>query len=200
MTSAYEKGFSKNIFKLLDADCSLCVLGLCLASNDLVMHHSLLDKSEAAEQNYHFAASLSILREIAKMVESIEEFSFVTYFSQGTQDMLQALKIDLQPFEDDSLAKGTLKPIRDFTFHYDFTKSDQNKIDSLLEEIKKEPELEVRAISSENSVLRYRYIFADVFRSKLVTSFLTKDLVNRITIAAVNLIAFTDLLLADLSG
>ena len=199
MTSPYESGFSKNVFRQLDTECSLCVLGLCLASHDIVLHHSLIDKSEAEEKIYHFAASLSILREIAKMVEPIEKLAFATRFSQGTKDLLQNLKRDLQPFQDNSLTKGTLKPIRDFTFHYDFTKADQNRIDSLLAEIKNERELKVRASSGDNSILRYRYTFADAFRSKLIESYLTRDLVSKITVATTNVIAFTDSLLADLS-
>lgn len=199
MTSPYESGFAKNVFQQLDTECSLCVLGLCLASHDITLHHSLIDKSEAGEKNYHFAASLSILREIAKMVEPIEKLAFATRFSQGTKDLLQDLKRDLRPFQDNSLTKGTLKPIRDVTFHYDFAKADQNRIGSLLAEIKNERELKVRASSGDNSILRYRYTFADAFRSKLVASYLTKDLVDKITVAAVNVIAFTDSLLADLS-
>lgn len=199
MTSPYESGFVKNLFQHLDTDCSLCVLGLCLASHDIALHHSLLDKSEAGEKNYHFAVSLSILREIAKIVEPIEELAFATRFSQDTKDFLRLLKRDLQPFHDNSLTKGTLKPIRDFTFHYDFTNVDQNKIDSLLDEIKNERELKVRARSGDNSVLRFRYTFADSFRSKLVASYLTTDLMKKISVAAVNVIAFSDSLLADLS-
>ncbi len=202
MTSPYESGFAKNVFQQLNTECSLCLLGLCLASHDIVLHHSLIDKdiSEAGEKIYHFAASLSILREIAKMVEPIEKLAFATRFSQGTKDLLQDLKRDLQPFQDNSLTKGTLKPIRDFTFHYDFTNVDQNNLDSLLDEIKKEKKLEFRARSEDSSILRNRYTFADAFRSKLVESYLTTDLVDKITVAAVNVIAFTDSLLADLSG
>ncbi|HDZ69415.1 MAG TPA: hypothetical protein ENH43_03245 [Phycisphaerales bacterium] len=199
----YESGFAKNVFQQLDTECSLCVLGLCLASHDIVLHHSLIDKSEAGEKNYHFAASLSILREIAKMVEPIEKLAFTTRFSQETKDLLQDLKRDLQPFQDNSLIYGTLKPIRNFTFHYDFTKADKKgtlKTSSLLAEIKKEHELKVRAISGDNSIFRYRYTFADAFRSKLIESYLTKDLVDKITVAVMNVIAFTDSLLADLSG
>jgi len=200
MTSPYESGFVKNVFQQLDTECSLCVLGLYLASNDITLHHSLIDKSEAGEKNYHFAALLSILREIAKMIKPIEKLAFATRFSQGTKDLLQNLKRDLQPFQDNSLTKGTLKPIRDFTFHYDFTKADQNKIDSLLAEIKNERGLKVRAISGDHSILRYRYTFADAFRSKLVESYLTKGLVDKITVATVNVIAFTDSLLYDLAS
>jgi hypothetical protein len=199
MTSPYEGGFVNNVFQQLDTECSLCVLGFCLASHDIALHYSLIDKSEAGEKNYHFVASLSILREIAKIIEPIEKLAFTTRFSQETKDLLLGLKKDLQPFQDNSLTKGTLKPIRDVTFHYDFAKADQNRIDSLLDEIKNERELKVRASSCDNSILRYRYTFADAFRSKLVESYLTKDLVGKITEAAVNVIAFTDSLLADLS-
>jgi hypothetical protein len=165
-----------------------------------VLHHSLIDKSEAGEKNYHFAASLSILREIAKMVKTYDTLAFATRFSQETKNLLQDLKKELQPFHDKSLSKGTLKPIRDFTFHYDFTEVDSEKINSLLDKIKTEPELKVRATSGDNSILRYRYTFADAFRSKLVETYLTTDLVNKITVAIVNVIAFTDSLLYDLAS
>lgn len=36
MTSPYESGFVKNVFQQLDTECSLYVLGICLASNDIV--------------------------------------------------------------------------------------------------------------------------------------------------------------------
>jgi hypothetical protein len=199
MTSPYEGGFVNNVFQQLDTECSLCVLGLCLASHDIALHRTLSDNSEAEEASYHFPASLSILREVAKIVEPIDKLAFTTRFSQKTKDLLQDLKRDLQPFQDDSLTKGTLKPIRDVTFHYDFAKADQNRIGSLLNEIKNERELKVRASSGDNSILRYRYTFADAFRSQLVASYLTKDVVEQIAVAAVNVIAFTDSLLADLS-
>ena len=199
MTSTYEGGFVKNMFQQLDAECSLCALGLCLASHDIALHTKLINKSEAEEKNYHFTASLSILREVAKIIELVDKLAFATHFSQNTKDLLQNLKRDLQPFQDNSLTRGTLKPIRDITFHYDFSKADQKRIDSLLAEIRKEPELKVRASSGDNSILRYRYTFADAFRGKLVDSYLTRDVVNQITVAAVNVIAFTDSLLADLS-
>jgi len=199
MTSPYKCGFAKNVFQQLDTDCSLCVLGFCLASHDIALHSTLIHNSESEEASYHFPASLSILREVAKIVEPIEKLAFTMRFSQGTKDLLQDLKRDLQPFQEDSLTKGTLKPIRNVTFHYDFAKADQNIIGSLLEEIKNECELKVRAISGENSILRYRYTFADAFRSQLVASYLTKDVVDQIAVAAVNVIAFTDSLLADLS-
>ncbi|MFC1677881.1 hypothetical protein ACFL3G_12580 [Planctomycetota bacterium] len=200
MTSPYESGFVNNMFQQLDTDSSLCVLSLCLASHDIALHHKLINNSEAGEKNYHFAVSLSILREIAKMVKMDDKLAFATRFSQETKDLLQDLKKELQPFEADSLIGGTLKPIRDITFHYDFTKANKERTSQLLDEIKTEPELKVRATSGDNSILRYRYTFADAFRSKLVETYLTTDLVSKITVATFNVIAFTDSLLYDLAS
>jgi len=200
MTSPYESGFANNVFQQLDDESSLCVLGLCLASNDIVLNRDLLDKSRADEATFFFATSLSILREVAKIIMKIDGLPFRTHFSQKTEDLLQHLKGDLLPFQDDSLTKGTLKPVRDFTFHYDYTGHDKHpRLASLLAEIRGERELNVRTSSGDNSCRRYRYTFADVFRNKLVDSYLTKETVNQLSVVAVNIVAFTDSLLADLS-
>lgn len=199
MTSPYESGILKNVFQQLDTECSLCLLSLCLASNDMVFHTKQIDSDEAEEKNYHFAALLSILREVAKMVKTIDSRAFATRFSQETKDLLQNLKRDLQPFHGNSLSKGTLKPIRDITFHYDFTEAKNERIPPLLAKIKKEHELKVRANSGDDSILRCRYTFADAFRSQLVDSYLTEELAGKIAEAVVNAMAFTDSLLADLS-
>ena len=74
MTSPYESGISKNVFQQLDTDCSLCVLSLCLASNDMVFHIKPTENSEAEEKNYHVAVLLSILREVAKIIDKIDNF------------------------------------------------------------------------------------------------------------------------------
>jgi hypothetical protein len=199
MTARYEGGFAKNVFRQLDTECSLCVLGLCLASHDIALHRTLIDNSEDEEGSYHFAVSLSILREVAQIIKQIDNLALKMHFSQKTSGLLDDLKRDLMPIQDDSLIKGSLRPIRNLTFHYDFTKADQEKIGPLLADMKNERELKVRASSGDNSILRYRYTFADAFRSQLVASYLTKDVVAQITVAAVNVIAFTDSLLADLS-
>lgn len=200
MTSPYEGGFLKNVFQQLDTECSLCVLSLCLVSHDIALHSKSIKDSEPEEASYHFAVSLSILREVAKIVKRINELAFTARFSRKTRDKLTGLKRILQPFHDGSLTKGALKPIRNVIFHYDLTEADQKRTGSLLAEIKKEPELRLRANSGDNSILRYRYTFADAFRSKLVSSYLTKDLVDQISVAAVNVIAFTDSLMSDLAS
>lgn len=203
MTSKHEGGFATNVFQHLDARCSFYVLGFCLASHDIAYHRELINRlinnGEGEEANYHFAVSLSILREVAKLVDRVDKVALTTRFSQDTTDLFRDLKKDLQSFQKNSLTKGTLEPIRNITFHYDLDKADQKITGSLLAQIKKQHELRVRANSADNSILRYRYTFADEFRSKLVENYLTKDIMNQITLAAVNVIAFTDSLMADLS-
>ena len=65
-------------------------------------------------------------------------------------------------------------------------------------EIRSESDLRVRTRCGENSCLRYRYTFADIFRNKYVDSYLTKETVNQISEVAVDTIAFTESLLSDL--
>lgn len=199
MTSNYEAGFAKNVFQQLDTQCSLYVLGFCLASHDIAWQRELIANSEGEEASYHFAVSLSILREVAKIVDHADNLTLTTRFSQETRSVFADLKKDLQPFQGNSLTRGTLKPIRDIAFHYDLTKADPKRIGPLLAKVKGEHELRVRANGGDDSILRYRYTFADEFRSKLVESYLTKDVVDQISAAAVNVIAFTDSLMADLS-
>lgn len=199
MTSSYEDSFAQNVFQQLDTQCSLYVLGFCLASNDIAWQRELIANSEGEEASYHFAVSLSILREVAKIVDHIDNVAPPTRFSQETRGLFADLKKDLQPFQGNSLTKGTLKPIRDITFHYDLTEADPKRMDTLLAKVKGEHELRIRANSGDDSILRYRYTFADEFRNKLVESYLTKDVVDQISVAAANVIAFTDSLMADLS-
>ena len=186
----------KNFFNHLDRDCSLYVLGFCLASNDIVEQRTLIDNTEPEESSYHFAVSLSILREVAKIIGPIETCALKTRFSQKTSDALQALKRDLQP--DDSLTHGTLRHIRNNTSHYNFTEAESSKIDSILTELKNAPLLRIRANSDDHSALGHRYSFADIFRNKLVNAYLTKEKNALISAAACNVIQFTESLLVDL--
>jgi len=142
MTSTYKNGFIKNVFQQLDTKSSLCVLGLCLASNDIVLNYEQINKGRDDENTFFFANTLSILREVAKIIMKIDHFMLTTRFSQKTKTLLEKLKKDLLPFQDDSLTKGILKPVRDLTFHYDFKEYDQQeRLSSLLDKIKNESEL-----------------------------------------------------------
>ena len=200
MTSAYENDFVDNFFQKLDDKSSLRVLGLCLASNDIVLNYEQIKRGRDDENTFFFAHTLSILREVARITIKIDQPILARCFSQETETLLENLKKDLLPFQDDSLTKGTLKPVRDLTFHYDFTESDQqDRLSSLLDKIKNESELTVRTSSNNDTILRYRYTFADILRNELVNSYLSKKTVDEISVVAVNIVAFTDSLLADLS-
>ena len=196
----YKYEIIKNIFKDLDRKSSLYVLGICLATNDIVSHVVKIQSHKSDEDTYYFANSLSILREIAKLIMEIDKLELKGRFSKGTCELLDKLKSELLPFNENSLVKDSLKPIRDFTYHYDFLKSDQKeKIDSILELFKTEDELKLRANIETPSILRNRFTFADKFRMDLINLFLTKDLVDKISNITVDTIAFVDSLLFDLS-
>ena len=62
MEKKNKEGSIKNIFRQLDDDCSLWLLGLCLASNDIVLFLKRRDNSTDEEKIYFFPISLSILR------------------------------------------------------------------------------------------------------------------------------------------
>jgi hypothetical protein len=84
----------------------LYVLSLCLASNDIALHHRVIDDAEAEEQSYHFAVSISILREVAKLIEQIDKHGLRSKFHGKTEELFQQIRERLVPFEDDSLTKG----------------------------------------------------------------------------------------------
>jgi hypothetical protein len=87
MTSSYEDGFVKNVFQQLDAKSSLCLLGLCLASNDIVLNREQIANSRDDEKTFFFANSLSILREVAKIIMKIDKLTLITHFSQDTKNL-----------------------------------------------------------------------------------------------------------------
>ena len=199
MKSEYKDGVTGNFFKTLDKKTSLCLLGLCLATNDIVLNVEQFGHHRDGENTYFFASSLSILRELAKVIMVIDKLDLKTRFSQSTCDLFESLKTELLPFHKNSLVKGTLKPVRDFTFHYDFSKYDeQKKIDSILECIRNEDKLALRVNIQEESIFRHRFTFADIFRNKLVNQYLSKDLVNKVSAIAVDTVAFVDSMLSDL--
>jgi len=198
----YQKGTFKNIFKILDDKASLWLIGFCLAVNDILLCREAMDKHEDEEKEYYFATALSILRELAKIVNFVEETNIKTYFSEYTNRLFITLESDLKPFEVNSLTKGTLKPIRDYTFHYNYLElkqDDYNKLRPFLEQLKNDSELSVRINPKDSSIMRHRYTFADFFRRKYVNSLLSGNLVSKIVDVTGSAVGFTDSILYDLS-
>lgn len=199
MNPKYKDGFIKNIFKQLDDKSSLCLIGICLASNDIVLCAEQLDKFGDEEKTYFFAISLSILREVAKIISKVDNLTIKNNFSKKSNALFENLKNELLPFHEETLTKGILKPVRDHIFHYDFLKSRQyEKLISLLYDTKKEKELKIRIDADTELLFRHRFTFADIFRNEFINSFLSKDLVTTVSTISVNIVAFTDSVLADL--
>ena len=199
MESKYTQGVVRNVFMGLNSDECLGVLGLCLASNDLISNLEATRLIPDGENSYFFYNSIAIVREIAKLVANIEDSTLSRRFSEDTCTSFQELVTVLVPYHDTSLSRSVLKPIRDVTFHYDFTQSTEGDgWASILDELTRSKELDVGLIPNERSPLGQRYSFADTIRTHYVNRHLTKEIVSKISAVSVGIGVFVDSLLTDL--
>ena len=199
MESKYEPKVVGNVFKALNDEQSLYLMGLSLAFNDLVINHDSLSRYPKNENGYFFLNSISIIRELALLVATIDNSDLTQKFSENTKNLFELLKSDLIPFHNESIVKKVLKPIRDFSFHYDFTKSaESGKIKPVLSQLRKESKISIGLIQGESSILDQRYTYADSFRIDVTSQFLTTETVSKISIIAVNVASFVDSRITDL--
>lgn len=84
MSSKYKQELIENVFSILNDEQALFLMGLSLASNDLCINLESMANFSEEENIYFFVNSLSIIREIAKLVEVIENSDFMDFF-QKTQ-------------------------------------------------------------------------------------------------------------------
>jgi hypothetical protein len=198
--SKYESGSIGNVFRALDSKHTLHLIGLLLASNDLLLNLDAIGKFPKKESGYFFYNSISIIRELALLVVEIDKSNLPQKFSNNTFDSFEKLRSELTSFHDKSLVKSVLKPIRDVTFHYNFSKSkNAEKLHLLIKELRELEKIEVGLIPHQHSVLAQRYTFADTFRSEFINQFLTNEIVSKITAVSVGVVSFTDSLMADLT-
>jgi hypothetical protein len=203
MESKYKPKVIDNVFRSLDDKQSLYLMGLSLASNDLAINLDSLDRYPDNERIYFFSNSISIIRELAHLVVEVDKSDLTQMFSKDTKGLFELLKSDLVAFDDASLAKTVLKPIRDFSFHYNYnlTKSNEMcKIESVLSQIREEHNISIGLSQDESSPLGQRYAYADLFRTNITNQFLTADIVSKISAVAVNVVFFVDSLVNDLVG
>ncbi len=207
MESKYKPEVIDNVFRALDDKQSLYLMGLSLASNDLSINLDSLDRYPDNERIYFFSNSISIIRELAHLVVEVDKSDLTQMFSKDTKDLFELLKSDLVPFNNASnnasLVKTVLKPIRDFSFHYNYnlTKSNEMcKIESVLSQIRKEHNISIGLSQRESSLLGQRYAYADSFRTNVTNQFLTADIVSKISDVTVNILSFVDSLVNDLVG
>lgn len=199
MESNYKPELIDNIFRSLNNEQSLLLLGLSLASNDLAINLDLMDKYLGDEKIYFFVTSISIIRELAHLVCAVDKSDLTKKFSNDTKDMFDLLRSDLATFESTSLVKTALKPIRDFSFHYNLTESSEmGKIVSVLSQIRMETNISIGFTKSGSSPLNQKYTYADSFRANVANQFLTTDVVSKISAVAVNVVSFVDSLVNDI--
>lgn len=197
--SEYELGEIDNILKNISDASALQIIRLSMASNDLMSNHKAICHFPDNENGYFFYNSISIVREVAKLVAEIRESKLVNIFSGRTQSSFEILKNNLLPFNEDSLSKSALKPIRDVNFHYKFPKiSSDTKVSSLLQEIKNNEKLAVGVKPKEEDLRSIRYTYADWFRNEYINSHLSSEIVSVISSIAVEIVAFLDSLQADI--
>jgi hypothetical protein len=191
----------RNILNQLSKDDALRVVALSLAANDLNINVEALGKFPESESGFFFVTSLSILRELAKLVAGIDEASFQGRMSGETIALLGEVKASLASFEAGSLVKETLKPIRDVTFHYNHLnqKGEVGKlIDQALSEVMEKDTLKLGFSDDVNSAMGQRYFFAERFRSSILSQLLSSERVSIISVVSVNIVSLVDSLLSDL--
>ncbi len=203
MEERFKRESISNILNHLSRDDALRIVALSLAANDLSINVEALGKFPESENIFFFVTSLSILRELAKLVAEIEGTAFQGRMSEDTINILNDVKASLASFEAGSLVKDTLKPIRDVTFHYYHLnqKGEVGKlIDQALSEVIEKDTLELGFSDKINSAMGQRYFFAENFRSSILKQLLSSELVSVISSASVNIVSLVDSLLSDLKG
>lgn len=199
MESKYKAGVTDNVFKNLSEEHSLFLMGLSLASNDLFINLDTFKHYPASESNYFFAICISILREVALLVVDIKKTDFTQQFSSDTNELFEKLISELAPYNGDSLVKSALRPIRNFTFHYNLKKQEEKDLMiSMINNVKSLKDIDIGLDSNEKSALGQRYIFADTFRADFINHFLSKDIVSNISSISVDIGNFVDSLMYDL--
>jgi len=160
MESKFKPENIGNVFKDLSKENSCYLMGLSLASNDLVININTFKYYPPTESNYFFSNAISILREIAQLIFEVNKSTLNHLYSKNTKSIFDKLKTELVPFHDESLTRATLKPIRDFTFHYNLNKIKENKvIESIFKELQKPVTIEMGFDPNDESALGQRYLF-----------------------------------------
>jgi len=199
MESKFKPESICNVFKELSKENSCYLMGLSLASNDLVINLNTFKYYPPTESNCFFSNAISILREIARLIVEINQSTLHQRYSNNTKSIFDKLKTKLVPFHDESFTKATLKPIRDFTFHYDLNKIKANKvIESIFQKMQNSDTIEMGFDPNDESALGQRYLFADSFRANYIDHFLNKNIVTDISTISVDLINFIDSLMYDI--
>ncbi len=199
MESKYKPHNIDNVFRSLNDDLALYIMGLSLASNDLAINLDALIRYPEVENGYFFSNSISIMRELATLMIEIKKTRLPNEFSDGTKSLFETLLSELESFADGSLVKSTLKPLRDISVHYNLNKSDEvGKLKSVLNEIKDQSRINVGFTEATGAPNDQRYLYADEFRAKVISKFLDEKITSKISHVAASAVKFVDSILTDL--
>jgi hypothetical protein len=198
--SNYIPGDIPNTLKNIEDENVLQIISLSCASNDLASNLEALGKFPQKESMYFFYNSISIIREIAKLVKDLSASKLKKYFFDNTETYFNNLEYILTPFDDRSLSKSVLKPIRDINFHYNFPDLESDsKISMLITELKNLDSLSVGKKPKDDKISPIRYTFADWFRNEYINNYLDETLVKQISTISADIVFFVDSLLFDLT-
>jgi hypothetical protein len=203
--SKYQTTDLGNIFNGLDDSIVRFIVALAMAANDLSLNVSLIRQyKEQGEGLYFFRLSFSHLKEIAKLINEAQKSQpiqcFIPKLDTETQNIYRNISASLVLFDNGSLTKDTLKPIRDECFHYPDVNSNNNPkyFKDLIKILIALDKKEVRFLENEESNLGHRYLFADAIAGFTVNSRLNKDIVDQISRIVFSIIQFVDHVLAFL--
>ena len=197
--SNYSEGSFANPLVKLEDNTILKIVRLSCASNDLTSNHEAIKAFPKGENGYFFFNSISIVREVAKLVKEIANSDIRQLFSDNTEACFKKLETRLIPFDNESLSRSVLKPIRDSNFHYTFPEASSNeRVSELLVELRESKELDVGVLPEENHLMSIRYTFAERFRNEYINSHLDNDIVMIVSEVTVGIIEFLDTLFDDL--
>lgn len=178
---------------------------LAMAANDLSLCCNKINSNPPDyERHYYFRLAMSHLRECAKSIADYDRKEAISDFIKSldgqTSELYKELQAVLKPYEDGSISKEVLKPLRDSTFHYPNAKGEHCK--ELVDDINALGELLVEFDENNDSILKTRYIFIDTLIShkfdKLIESQGAENTVNKLVIITEALLRFVDYILAHL--
>lgn len=189
-----------NVFQRLSDEDALYLLGFSLAANDLASNLDALTKIPDSENLYFFTASISIMRELANLVKDVDKTDFLEWVSDESRKQFAVIRHDLLPFNERSLTRSTLKPLRDCTFHYSYSKSQTYaELVNILETLRADDSIVVGFEEGADTALGQRYVYADKFRSEVAQQYLDSELTSKLSAVAVNTMCFVDSVIADVN-
>lgn len=194
-----------DIFDDLDDSVVRFIVALAMGANDLNLNVSLMRQYEGQGEGFYFLRlSFSHLREIAKCMGEAQKSRlikcFITKLDTETKNIYSDISVSLASFDNGSVTKNILKPIRDECFHYPDVNTNNNPkyFKNLIQILKTLDKKEVRLLENDESILRQRYLFIDAIIGSIVNLQLNKDIVDKISQITFSVIQFVDHVLAFL--